>query len=165
MQLGSKTHAKPVLEDMGWDEDSGATDVANAWGDGDLMDVNADEDDWGAFEAAAPEPAHAPPKPASITPSHPTPKTPKAAPPRASTLSPPKPKPRSSSPLASPGISTSDTWGTFEQDTPAATADASEGVKNLSLAGLSKEEKAAEMARRREERKQKIAQLKAQKQG
>lgn len=165
MQLGSKTHAKPVLEDMGWDADgdSGAAEVANAWGDGDLIDVNADEDDWGAFEAAAPEPT--PPKPVSIAPAQPTPKPPKAVPPRASALSPPKPKPRSSSPLASPGVSTSDTWGTFEQDAPAATPDANEGSKNLSLAGLSKEEKAAEMARRREERKQKIAQLKAQKQG
>lgn len=51
MQLGSKTHAKPVLEDMGWDADgdSGAAEVANAWGDGDLIDVNADEDDWGTL--------------------------------------------------------------------------------------------------------------------
>lgn len=54
MQLGSKTHARPVLEDMGWDADTGATDVANAWGDGDLIDVNADEDDWGRYLTTLP---------------------------------------------------------------------------------------------------------------
>jgi hypothetical protein len=48
----------------------------------------------------------------------------------------------------------SDTWGGFEEDTPAATPDTPEATKNMSLAGLSKEDKAAEMARRREERKQ-----------
>ncbi|KAG9099219.1 hypothetical protein FS749_001786 [Ceratobasidium sp. UAMH 11750] len=169
MQLGTKQPNKSLVgDDDGWGADSSTADVANAWGDGDLMDVNADADDWGAFEEATPEPATplkpvAAPKPAHQTlPS--TKSQPAAVPPRASTLSPPKLKPRISSPLASPAIGASDTWGSFEQDAPA-TPEVAETPKSMSLAGLSKEEKAAEMARRREERKQKIAQLKAQKQG
>ncbi|KAJ1304280.1 hypothetical protein OPQ81_005440 [Rhizoctonia solani] len=164
MQLGSKTGTKQLLsEDNEWGTDSGAADVANAWGDGDLMDVNADADDWGAFEAAAPEPvAPKPAPPSSATPARaktvPTPA-------RTITLSPPQSKPRTSSPLASPSVKAVDTWGSFEQDSPANTSEKTEPVKTMSLAGLSKEEKAAEMARRREERKQKIAQMKAQKQG
>ncbi|CUA72943.1 hypothetical protein RSOLAG22IIIB_10416 [Rhizoctonia solani] len=160
MQLGTKTSTKQLPnEDDEWGADTGAADVANAWG-GDLMDVNADTDDWGAFEAAAPEPVA--PKPVSITPSRaktaPTPA-------RTNTLSPPQTKPRTSSPLASPSVKNVDTWGSFEQEAPAAASEKTEPAKNMSLAGLSKEEKAAEMARRREERKQKIAQMKAQKQG
>ncbi|QRV93771.1 kinase-like protein [Ceratobasidium sp. AG-Ba] len=171
MQLGAKQPAKslPLEENDGWGVDSNAADVANAWGDGDLMDVNADADDWGAFEEATPEPV-VPPKP--VVSPRPVrqaalPNKPQSAtiPSRASTLSPPKAKPRASSPLASPGVGVSDTWGSFEEDAAATTPDAVEPAKNMSLAGLSKEEKAAEMARRREERKQKIAQLKAQKQG
>ncbi|KAG8703096.1 hypothetical protein FRC11_010973, partial [Ceratobasidium sp. 423] len=81
---------------------------------------------------------------------------------RTNTLSPPQAKPRSSFPLASPSVKAADTWGSFENEAP---AERTEPAKNMSLAGLSKEEKAAEMARRREERKQKIAQMKAQKQG
>ncbi|GAB1521580.1 Nuclear aminoacylation-dependent tRNA export pathway component [Rhizoctonia solani] len=163
MQLGTKTAAKQLLnEDDSWGADAGATDVANAWGDDDLMDVNADADDWGAFEAAAPEPiAPKPVLPASAMPARartaPTPT-------RTNTLSPPQTKPRTSSPLASPAVKTTETWGSFEQESPS-TPEKVEPAKNMSLAGLSKEEKAAEMARRREERKQKIAQMKAQKQG
>ncbi|KAF8756831.1 ARM repeat-containing protein [Rhizoctonia solani] len=159
MQLGTKTAAKQLLnEDDSWGADAGATDVANAWGDDDLMDVNADADDWGAFEAAAPEPiAPKPVLPASAMPARartaPTPT-------RTNTLSPPQTKPRTSSPLASPAVKTTETWGSFEQESPS-TPEKVEPAKNMSLAGLSKEEKAAEMARRREERKQKIAQMKA----
>ncbi|KAG9084350.1 hypothetical protein FRC06_004114 [Ceratobasidium sp. 370] len=170
MQLGIKQPNKNLIsDDDGWGADSSTADVANAWGDGDLIDVNADADDWGAFEEATPEPAMplkpvATPKP--VRQPLPSAKSqPAVVPPRASTLSPPKPKPRISSPLASPAVGVSDTWGSFEQDASAATPEAAETPKSMSLAGLSKEEKAAEMARRREERKQKIAQLKAQKQG
>ncbi|CAE7145252.1 unnamed protein product [Rhizoctonia solani] len=162
MQLGAKTSTRQLLnEDDEWGVDSGAADVANAWGDGDLMDVNADAGDWGAFEAAAPEPVA--PKP--VTPSFIAPARAKTAPTptRTTTLSPPQTKPRTSSPLASPAVNNSDTWGSFEQEAPS--TDKTESAKSMSLAGLSKEEKAAEMARRREERKQKIAQMKAQKQG
>ncbi|CAE6462416.1 unnamed protein product [Rhizoctonia solani] len=161
MQLGTKTSSKQPLGEDGWGADSGAADVANAWGDGDLIDVNADADDWGAFEAAAPGPVTPKPVFAAST----TPARAETAPTsvRTNTLSPPQIKPRTSSPLASPAVKTTDTWGSFEQESP--TPDKVEPVKNMSLAGLSKEEKAAEMARRREERKQKIAQMKAQKQG
>ncbi|KAG8744486.1 hypothetical protein FRC10_010051 [Ceratobasidium sp. 414] len=168
MQLGTKQPNKNLIgDDDGWGADSSTADVANAWGDDDLIDVNADADDWGAFEEAIPEPA-IPLKPIAaqkpVRQTLPSAKSqPAAAPPRASTLSPPKPKPRVSSPLSSPAVGVSNTWGSFEQDAPAAAPEAAETPKSMSLAGLSKEEKAAEMARRREERKQKIAQLKAQK--
>ncbi|CAE6457198.1 N-terminal kinase-like protein AltName: Full=SCY1-like protein 1 [Rhizoctonia solani AG-1 IB] len=165
MQLGTKAGPKPSLsEEDGWGADSRAADVANAWGDGDLMDVNADSDDWGAFEAAAPAPEPVAPKPVFPTSATPARAKTTPTPARMNTLSPPQTKPRTSSPLASPAVKATDTWGSFEQESPS-TPDIAEPVKNMSLAGLSKEEKAAEMARRREERKQKIAQMKAQKQG
>ncbi|QRW21261.1 other/SCY1 protein kinase [Rhizoctonia solani] len=139
MQLGTKTAAKQLLnEDDSWGADAGATDVANAWGDDDLMDVNADADDWGAFEAAAPEPiAPKPVLPASAMPARaraaPTPT-------RTNTLSPPQTKPRTSSPLASPAVKTTETWGSFEQESPS-TPEKVEPAKNMSLAGLSKEKR------------------------
>jgi hypothetical protein len=48
MQLGTKQPSKNLPGgDDDWGMDSGVADVANAWGDGDLIDVNADADDWG----------------------------------------------------------------------------------------------------------------------
>lgn len=166
MQLGTKANSKqfPGGDDE-WGTDSGAADVANAWGDGDLIDINADADDWGAFETAAPESVPMKPVPQSATTPRPKPKATASAPSRSHTLSPPQPKPRASSPLASPAVEPDSTWGSFEEEAPAAAPEKAEPAKTMSLAGLSKEEKAAEMARRREERKQKIAQMKAQKQG
>jgi SCY1-like protein 1 len=74
------------------------------------------------------------------------------------------------SPVATPKV---DDWGTMgegdmvavEEKHMAALSPASTGSPAGGLSGLSKEEKAAEMARRREERKARIAQLKEQKKG
>nr|VWP01486.1 ESCRT-II complex subunit VPS22 [Ganoderma boninense] len=186
MQLGAtKLPASASSSIPDWAEEAAAevdtSSGTNPWGNDDLMDVNADEDDWskcaasfvvlkgsihvrvsiGAFETAAPAP------PAASEPtdfglgnvrspdlwSAPAPKPPVAPQPRLST-------PRVASPLASPrpasiarSITPSDSGKADAATSPAA----------HSTAGMSKEEKAAEMARRKEERKQRIAALKEQK--
>ncbi|TFY50781.1 hypothetical protein EVG20_g11331, partial [Dentipellis fragilis] len=53
LQLGAHKTPHSVLPHELEDE---LADESNAWVDGDLMDVNADEDDWTAFESA-PAPA------------------------------------------------------------------------------------------------------------
>ncbi|CAK9786513.1 hypothetical protein CC85DRAFT_256266 [Cutaneotrichosporon oleaginosum] len=127
-------------------------DVANAWGD-DLMDVNADTDDWTAFESAAPVVEAPPPQSYYVAPKAeplPAPKPvkakPKPAPAAASAPAPPAGK--APPPVASP---------VSESSKPATPVP--------SLAGMSKEEKEKEMARRREERKARIAAMKEQKKG
>jgi SCY1-like protein 1 len=69
------------------------------------------------------------------------------------------------SPVTSPKLS--DDWGGFGGgDMVAVDEKSTKGeATTVSMAGMSKEEKAAEMARRREERKARIAQLKEQKKG
>ncbi|PIL34056.1 hypothetical protein GSI_03765 [Ganoderma sinense ZZ0214-1] len=167
MQLGAtKLPASASSGIPDWAEEAAAevdtSSSTNPWGNDDLMDVNADEDDWSAFETAAPAP------PAASVPTDfgfgnvhlpdpwaaPAPKSPVAPQPLLSTV------PRVTSPLASPrpasiarSITPSDSGKADAATTPAA----------LSTAGMSKEEKAAEMARRKEERKQRIAALKEQK--
>ncbi|KAH9037090.1 armadillo-type protein [Lactarius pseudohatsudake] len=143
--------------------------------DGDLMDLNADaedwtrqhsrvavgegtaddEDPWGAFEEPPPPPVPIPvtelTSPAAIasmvTPAR-THSTQAPRPARVAALS-PSPSPRST-PLASPAPSEGAALPTALSPVP-------------SKVGMTKEEKAAEMARRKEERKQRIAQLKEQK--
>ncbi|KAH9060345.1 armadillo-type protein [Lactarius deliciosus] len=155
LQLGAhKASSSGVLP-------GGLTDEVR-W-DGDLMDLNADADDWNAFESApAPsgggwggtaddedpwgafeEPPPAPvPIPARMH------STQAARPARVAALS-PSPSPRST-PLASPAPNEGAALPTALSPVP-------------SKVGMTKEEKAAEMARRKEERKQRIAQLKEQK--
>lgn len=147
------------------DEDS----VADAWGasgGGDLIDVDADGDDWGGFEEA-PVPLY--PVVAS-TPApqeeeeedawgqeeevKPKPKpTPKPTPTKPKAAAAPKPRP-APTPKAPVVVAAS----TPPPPQPAATPEPPAAVVNL--ASLSKEEKEAEMARRREERKQRIAGMK-----
>jgi SCY1-like protein 1 len=70
------------------------------------------------------------------------------------------------SPVTSPKLS--DDWGGFGGNDMVAVDEKStkgEASAAVSMAGMSKEEKAAEMARRREERKARIAQLKEQRKG
>jgi len=71
-----KTSLADTLADE-WDE--GDEEVENAWGNDDLIDVNADEDDWAAFESAPVQEIVAPPaqsyyvKPTSAPATKPTP--------------------------------------------------------------------------------------------
>ncbi|KAI0258684.1 hypothetical protein BC834DRAFT_910313 [Gloeopeniophorella convolvens] len=120
-----------------------------------------DEDPWGAFEdptpapipipvtelTAAPIPVLAPGRPVTTQSSRPA---------RVAALSPsPSPSPRAS-PLASPVVSQRAMSSAASVSPPSTTP-------TPSTAGMTKEEKAAEIARRKEERKQRIAQLKEQK--
>ncbi|KAJ3569627.1 hypothetical protein NP233_g4935 [Leucocoprinus birnbaumii] len=165
----------------------------NPWGNDDLMDVNADEDDWSAFETA-PAPSSPAPTPAStLIQPQPTRLTTSnsilsngspssngairkvSSPAGSSTLSPPtktrstraiSPTPSSlrSTPVHSPpppavtsDWGDTDDWGKSESVRP------SQSPSLSSITPMTKEEKAAEMARRKEERKQRIAMLKEQK--
>jgi len=182
--------SKPTAMRLGAHKTSGSIALPGGlaeearWG-GDLMDVNADEDDWNEFESAPAESGNfnaleigrsgatddedpwaafedpAPtPVPIPVTeltsPPVPSPPTSVAAPvrtlaaqaahsPRVSSLS------ASSSPRASHALS------------ERAISPVASPASVPSTAGMTKEEKAAEMARRKEERKQRIAQLKEQK--
>ncbi|WVO12455.1 hypothetical protein L204_100054 [Cryptococcus depauperatus] len=153
-------------------------DSGNAWGNDDLMDVNADDDDWSTFESAPVPGIHVlPPQSYYVTPAQSKPK-PKSASTNtalvvpaatestsAPTVQSPKPikPPTISTPLAPASVSPS----SFIKS-PLSSRHGSETTPPLptvttpqpSLAGLSKEEKDKEMARRREERKAKIAAMK-----
>ncbi|KAI9510088.1 armadillo-type protein [Russula earlei] len=141
------------------------------WG-GDLMDVNADEDDWNGFESATTEfgdsnligmgrgsvpddedpwaafedPAP-PPVPIPVTELTSLP-IPPSAPARG---------------LATQGARLPRLAAQSPSPSPLATSPVASPASVPSTAGMTKEEKAAEMARRKDERKQRIAQLKEQK--
>ncbi|EJU03966.1 ARM repeat-containing protein [Dacryopinax primogenitus] len=189
MQLRSHTTSSDKMSALlaeVTDADEGDADGVNAW-EGDLIDVNADADDWSAFEAApvnrkdmdeddggwdqpAPEPAYrlsTVSSTANRTPGIQLSSTSRNAftPPPARPPAPLAPKPVPVTSAAAPKFAPADTWGTFDDasSTPSrASTPVSAVVAAPSLAGMSKEEKAAELARRREERKQRIAQAKAQ---
>ncbi|THH30408.1 hypothetical protein EUX98_g3776 [Antrodiella citrinella] len=186
MQLGAhKTPASATMHDMamGWAKEAAAevdTSGSNPWGTDDLMDVNADEDDWSAFESAPPAP---------VIGLHPTQvrNEPEAdadhwgeglaEPQNGSSFShaydPPPPK----SPPTQHRKQTTTTLSTVATSIHRPASAQSDGWSDpvpsrgaspaqtpvTSTVGMSKEEKAAEMTRRKEERKQRIAALKEQK--
>ncbi|KAJ7594647.1 hypothetical protein C8J56DRAFT_927286, partial [Mycena floridula] len=123
----------------------------NPWGTEDLIDVNADDDDWNAFETA-PTPI-AQPKPVSAT-------KPAFAGLSMGSLRPPQAE-QPARLKTTPSPQPVDDWGSAgEWDNP---GPAKKSAPAVTTSPLSKEEKAAEMARRKEERKQRIAMLKEQK--
>ncbi len=149
-----------------WEE---ADEVANAWGTNDLIDVNADDDDWAGFESAPiPEvivpPAqsyyHPPSQPNGKSsyqkPSpDPSPRKKSPVPAAVPTLSKPvfaSPLSKSTSPASSSAPSF-DEWADAEEAPSNAPSPQKGTVPMPGLAGMSKEEKDKEMARRREERK------------
>ncbi|ODO05374.1 SCY1 protein kinase [Cryptococcus wingfieldii CBS 7118] len=196
-QAKQKSLADQLAEEYEDDDDDGM----NAWGNDDLMDVNADQDDWSAFESApVPEVVVPPPQDYYVKPTpkaKPAPKStpapaakpepipvPSPVPPPAPLLAPavsasptppsppttlaPKPIKPTPSPIAaqtpiltsSPALSQVSAMAkspapSFSSELSAGTATGGGG-----LAGMSKEEKEKEMARRREERKAKIAAMK-----
>ncbi|KAF5321514.1 hypothetical protein D9619_001358 [Psilocybe cf. subviscida] len=166
------------------------SDDGNPWGSDDLIDVNADEGDWSAFESApavsvhtllSSTPAFSPANPGTswlsatdethwgATPSQTTngyrPRSPAGPAIQSSIKRALSPTPRShrpQSPLSKPAQDADwDSAGGWD-DTPASKPSASTPT-SASQAPVSKEEKALEMARRKEERKQRIAMLKEQK--
>ncbi|WWC64691.1 uncharacterized protein I303_107302 [Kwoniella dejecticola CBS 10117] len=205
---GSSNLADMVASE--WDDNDDDNDAHNAWGTDDLIDVNADQDDWSAFESApVPEIVVPPPQSYYVTSPKPpssngisnvnaTNKPTKASTSSASSGSPSTKQPFASvkSPLSSsvtsmrsPALSTTsvstnaEEWGDVD-DTPSETrtaspqkptsatitasasaAGASASAPTQSLAGMTKEEKDKEMARRRAERQARIDAMKAQKKG
>jgi SCY1-like protein 1 len=152
MKLGGSSAKRPATTASLADAIAAEFDddeVANAWGTDDLMDVNADTEDWTAFESAPVEAAAPPPAQSYyITPE---PVKPKPAPaPKAK----PAPPPVSSPPVPRlpPAVS--------QPQSPRSSTDSKPTTPAPSLANMSKEEKDKEMARRREERKARIAAMK-----
>ncbi|TXT11143.1 hypothetical protein VHUM_01894 [Vanrija humicola] len=158
MKLGGATKAhKPTDLADALAADFEDDEVANAWGNDDLINVNADDDDWTAFEEAPVEVA-APPPAQSYYVSPPAPKpSPKPAPAKPEPVAPLAPKPVKAVPAAakSPPPSESARSSISEPAKPS--------TPQPNLSSLSKEEKDKEMARRREERKARIAAMKGKK--
>lgn len=164
MQLGANkvlpSIAASILAEQWAEEISESAGAENPWGNDDLIDVNADEDDWSAFETAAP--MIVVPKP--ITPVglglgvigngnggssrdvHLT-----------------DPPSRTSTPISKPAPPKTTSRNSTEIGWDVTRQSPSPGPTTPSLSEMTKEEKAAEMARRKEERKQRIALLKEQK--
>ncbi|KAJ7128934.1 armadillo-type protein [Mycena crocata] len=168
MQLGAhkvpaSVAAAALVEQLA--EEAAATETdGNPWGNDDLIDVNADEDDWSAFETAQPT-ADVPEYNGSSR----TSPAPSNDPWRGyvtddrGSLSQSAPLPQSRHTHAPPPPVSESGW-----DAVGAWEDSSEkkppsAQSAQSTPALSKEEKAVEMARRKEERKQRIAQMKEQK--
>ncbi|KAG6920078.1 hypothetical protein DXG01_010146 [Tephrocybe rancida] len=154
MQLGANkvplsTTATILAEQWADDPvDSAFTD--NPWGSDDLIDVNADADDWSAFETA----------PTIATPS---PNTPVGLGLSAiGNVHPASPAPlsRRSTPISSLAQTTKSS-PRIPKETPEYSP--SSVTTTPGLSDVPKEDKATEMARRKEERKQRIALLKEQK--
>ncbi|KAF8070341.1 armadillo-type protein [Lyophyllum atratum] len=145
MQLGSNkvppSIATSILADQWVEEIADSAGAGNPWGNDDLIDVNADQDDWSAFESA--------PSPIVV------------------------PKPITPAGLGlgmtrnghanSPRHTKVDCVFKSSKQDPHARRSPSPGPVSSSLTEMTKEDKAAEMARRKEERKQRIALLKEQK--
>ncbi|KXN90149.1 N-terminal kinase-like protein [Leucoagaricus sp. SymC.cos] len=174
------------------DESSGPGGLGdNPWGNDDLMDINADEDDWSAFETAPAPSSPSPtiqPQPTKLTTTSNTipsgssngvrktsssgttntlspPSTTKTRPGLQRAIS-PVPSNHRSTPVHSPPPSAAadwsdaDDWGKPE---PVGSASPAISTTSSTVTPMTKEEKVAEMARRKEERKQRIAMLKEQK--
>ncbi|TCD64866.1 hypothetical protein EIP91_003532 [Steccherinum ochraceum] len=178
MQLGAnKVPAATSMHDMAleWAEEAAAeaeADHSNPWGTDDLMDVNADQDDWSAFESAPPAPV------IGLHPSN-TIESPNAdywgdsfsdMPAPSPAVSPPKSHQRpaaivtAATAIHRPASALSNAQSDGGQSDPIPSRVASPAQTPVaSTVGMTKEEKAAEMARRKEERKQRIAALKEQK--
>ncbi|GMK54624.1 hypothetical protein CspeluHIS016_0112100 [Cutaneotrichosporon spelunceum] len=148
--VGMKLAAKPkanLMDELADELD----DVANPWGD-DLMDVNADGDDWTAFESAAPVVEAPPPQSYYVSP-----------------VSPPKTQPKEPLPAAKPvkakpAAKAAPAPARAPQPPASPPSEASRpATPQPSLASMSKDEKEKEMARRREERRARIAAMKKQK--
>lgn len=149
MQLSATKVPKSPMAALAaeWEAEEADSKDSNPWVGDDLIDINADEDDWSAFESApqAPSPIPTSPRPLAPVPV-------RVVPAPANLLPRSTPADRSLSPRPTPAPAQS-TRAVSPRPTPppAATSPSS------SL------DKAAEMARRKEERKLRIAQLKEQK--
>ncbi|RDB24858.1 N-terminal kinase-like protein [Hypsizygus marmoreus] len=165
MQLGANkvpsNIAAAVLAEQWAEEVAESVGSENPWGNDDLIDVNADADDWSAFEGAPsvilePKPL-APSSNGSGLHGHAHMSGNTALHGSFRLNAPSNPSSRVSTPIPSSPPPNAGGWDTVSK-TPSPAP-----VGHTISPGMSKEEKAAEMARRKEERKQRIALLKEQK--
>ncbi|KAH9940496.1 uncharacterized protein BXZ73DRAFT_42907 [Epithele typhae] len=172
MQLGASKVPTSTSGIPDWAEEAAAEvgpSTSNPWGNDDLMDVNADADDWSAFETAPPPASTSGPTDFGLGDTlsqSPSPDPWASSAPLQKTqvsISAPQPQRYSSVPRVSSPLSPPRPTSTARSPTPSDSADVSTSPATNSTAGMSKEEKAAEMARRKEERRQRIAALKEQK--
>ncbi|KAI0344760.1 ARM repeat-containing protein [Trametopsis cervina] len=167
MQLGASKIPASSQVAVDWAEEAAAeaeaegSGQANAWGTDDLMDVNADQDDWSAFETA-PVVDHATNLSNARAPSESgSSQSPAVMNDWGTALSPPVSKKNIQTQLQLPSRpSTPSEAGRID---PAQNRGTSPASAPSAPSQMSKEDKAAEMARRKEERKQRIAALKEQK--
>lgn len=181
LQLGgNKAPTSTLADEVANEAGQGSS---RSWND-DLIDINADEGDWSAFESAPPavesklasttdglgfgislRPSSPIPDEwgAMASSSRPTSRSSTSRPSQISrTLS---PQPRRSivpSPLA-PAFSPASSTRSTPISSPRPLPNTADNTPPTSMAGMSKEEKAAEMARRKEERRLRIEKLKEQK--
>ena len=163
MQLGVKSPGLPphgLADDLA--DEIAANEAANPWGTDDLIDVNADEDDWSAFETApistpiVQSPTHSTTtKLASLPTSRPASKSPV---PQVKIVHATFPG-SFDTPISTPSSSRTPepSWGNegdWDAPAPAASVESARKTAGSPSTPMSKEEKAAEMARRKEERRQ-----------
>ncbi|KAK7057436.1 kinase domain-containing protein [Favolaschia claudopus] len=174
MQLGAhkvpaSVAAAAMVEQLA-EEAAAAEGDGNPWGNDDLIDVNADDDDWSAFETGQPSVTSNGTDESQVIPSDAPWNSIQTDNAVWGISSRPEPSKRG---ISSPGIPTPiasppppeetggwDNVGAWEESSakrPSVVPSTQPAVV------LTKEEKAAEMARRKEERKQRIAQMKEQK--
>ncbi|KAG1843726.1 hypothetical protein C8R48DRAFT_736318 [Suillus tomentosus] len=181
LQLGGNKAPTSTLADQVANEAGQGS--SRLWND-DLIDINADEGDWSAFESAPPavesklasttdglgfgislRPSSPIPDEwgAMASSSRPTSRSSTSRPSQISrTLSPQPRRSIVSSPLA-PAFSPASSTRSTPISSPRPLPNAADNTPPTSMAGMSKEEKAAEMARRKEERRLRIEKLKEQK--
>ncbi|KAG1807572.1 hypothetical protein EV424DRAFT_1474168 [Suillus variegatus] len=179
LQLGgNKAPTSTLADEVANEAGQGSS---RSWND-DLIDINADEGDWSAFESAPPavesklasttdglgfgislRPSSPNEWGAMASSSRPTSRSSTSRPSQISrTLS---PQPRRSivpSPLA-PAFSPASSTRSTPISSPRPLPNTADNTPPTSMAGMSKEEKAAEMARRKEERRLRVEKLKEQK--
>ncbi|PSR88589.1 hypothetical protein PHLCEN_2v5116 [Hermanssonia centrifuga] len=173
MQLGASKVPVSAHMPAEWAEEAAAEAEAeeasrsNPWGSDDLMDVNADQDDWSAFESA---PAPVPviglgfqnfTSPSNIMSPPLSARDPLTSSDWGGTTSPPAQR-KVPAHVQSPVSFRSPTPSDSGKTDPIGSRRASPAPAQQ-VATMTKEEKAAEMARRKEERRQRIAALKEQK--
>lgn len=175
LQLGSKSSGALATASLPSElaEEIAATETANAWGTDDLIDIQNDDDDWSAFESAPLSPpsisshdsgslnagpAYLPPTRAASRP--PLPKSPLHKSPALKSPSPAiyQALPGSfDTPISTPPTSQTPepSWDDGnEWEAPPRTSVPPNLKPGSPAPALSKEDKAAEMARRKEERRQ-----------
>ncbi|KAJ4468330.1 hypothetical protein J3R30DRAFT_3662182 [Lentinula aciculospora] len=163
--IAAATLAEQLAEEVAAED---GLEASNPWGDDNLMDVNADEGDWSAFETAPVTSPHLTVTPVLVAPKP----IPIATHPGFNGNVFTAPAPKSHTPLSQMTSKTSSTispsssslgWDQDDGWNTPSTRRATSPAAPIPTSTMTKEERAAEMAKRKEERKQRIAMLKEQK--